>query len=124
MEIRISGGIVRSEQAPHTPRVVLARKIANLMSLACQRAGAKIVCNIDANYIGVRMDTHAGPVVLEVPAEQGAPFRIIQELIEPDALGRDSIERLRIPPLYRPAGVALTVSEFMHSRGLFSAGRA
>ncbi|MFI1401162.1 hypothetical protein [Streptomyces sp. NPDC020681] len=118
MEITISEGIVRrAKEAQNTPRVIEARRIASFLSLACQRAGAKIVHNEDAGYVGIRMDTKAGPVVLEVPAEAGGVYRLVNEFVEADDKGRTEREILRIPQIYKAQGIALMSSDFLRSRG-------
>ncbi|WP_369153858.1 hypothetical protein [Streptomyces sp. R02] len=70
MEIQISGGIVRrvrgGQDAPVNSLAIQARTVANFLPLICQRAGASIVHNVDANYTGIRFDTKVGPVVLEM----------------------------------------------------------
>ncbi|MGW7369845.1 hypothetical protein ACWGI8_42085 [Streptomyces sp. NPDC054841] len=120
MEIQISDGIVRrvrgGQNAPMTGLAIQARTIANFLPLMCQRAGAKIVHNSDANYTGVRFDTTVGPVVLEMPTGDGV-YRLIHELIEPDAKGRTEVELVRFPQIYKPTGIALLTAEFLRTRG-------
>ncbi|MFJ3445939.1 hypothetical protein ACIPM2_32750 [Streptomyces sp. NPDC086081] len=120
MEIQISGGIVRrvrgGQKAPVNGLAIQARTVANFLPLMCQRAGAKIVHNIDANYTGIRFDTKVGPVVLEMP-KGDQPYRIVHEFIEPDETGRTEVEMRRFPQIYKPQGIALMTSEFLRSRG-------
>ncbi|MEU5436500.1 hypothetical protein AB0G73_24405 [Streptomyces sp. NPDC020719] len=120
MEITISDGIVRrvegGKTAPNTPQAIQARTIANYLPLPCQRAGAKIVHNADARYTGVRLETSTGPVVLEMPTEQGGVYRIVQEFIEP-VNGKTERELVRFPQIYKPQGIALMASDFLRSRG-------
>jgi hypothetical protein len=119
VEIQISDGIVRrvpGADAPMTGLAIQARTIANFLPLMCQRAGAKIVHNADANYTGIRFDTKAGPVVLEIPSGDGT-YRLVHELIEPDETGRTEIELRHFPQIYKPRGVAHITAEFLRSRG-------
>ncbi|MGW5136809.1 hypothetical protein [Streptomyces sp. NPDC004135] len=120
MEIQISGGIVRrvrgGQDAPMDGLAIQARTVANFLPLMCQRAGANIVHNIDANYTGIRFDTKVGPVVLEMPKGE-QPYRIVHEFIEPDETGRTEVEMRRFPQIYKPQGIALMTSEFLRSRG-------
>lgn len=95
---------------------IQARTVANFLPLMCQRAGANIVHNIDANYTGIRFDTKVGPVVLEMPKGE-QPYRIVHEFIEPDETGRTEVEMRRFPQIYKPQGIALMTSEFLRSRG-------
>ena len=71
MEIQISDGIVRrvrgGKDAPVNGLAIQARTVANFLPLVCERVGASIVHNADANYTGIRFDTKVGPVVLEIP---------------------------------------------------------
>ncbi|MEU8481494.1 hypothetical protein [Streptomyces hygroscopicus] len=126
MEIAIAGGIVRRVQggaqnerhAPMTPKAVLARTIANFLPLVCERAGAKIVHNADAGYTGVRFETVNGPVVLQMPTEDGNDFRIVHEFIEPsDENGRTEKEVAHFPAIYKPQGVAHLTAQILNSRG-------
>ncbi|MEU6375548.1 hypothetical protein [Streptomyces sp. NPDC046909] len=123
MEIKISDGIVRrvrgGTDAPMNGLAIQARTVANLLPLACQRAGAKIVHNSDANYTGIRFDTKVGPVVLEMPSGDG-PYRLVHELIEPDETGRTEVEMRRFPQIYKAPGIALITAEFLSSRGFLS----
>ncbi|MFE4870507.1 hypothetical protein [Streptomyces sp. NPDC056682] len=116
----ISEGIVRrvegGKNAPNTPQVVRARTIANFLPLSCQRAGAKIVHNVDARYTGIRMETSTGPVVIEMPTEAGGVYRVVQEFIEP-VKGKSERELVRFPQIYKPQGIAYMASEFLRSRG-------
>ncbi|KMS74293.1 hypothetical protein ACM01_15475 [Streptomyces viridochromogenes] len=120
MEIQIKGGTVRrvrgGKDAPLNTLSVQARTVANFLSLACRRAGAKIVHNSDAGYTGIRFDTKVGPVVLEMPTGDD-PYRIVHELIEPDEYGRTEIEMRRFPQSYKPQGIAHITGEFLMSRG-------
>ncbi|OIJ93241.1 hypothetical protein BIV25_26015 [Streptomyces sp. MUSC 14] len=120
MEIQISDGIVRRVRggidAPMTGLAIQARTVANLLPLLCQRAGASIVHNSDANYTGIRFDTKVGPVVLEMPTGD-RPYRLVHELPEPDATGRSEVEMRRFPQIYKPAGVAHITAEFLRTRG-------
>ncbi|GHC88618.1 hypothetical protein [Streptomyces flavofungini] len=119
MEIQISDGIVHripGDKALMNHRAIQARSIANFLPLLCQRADAKIVHNIDANYTGIRFDTKHGAVVLEVPFGDG-PYRLVRELVEPDRAGRTSVEMLRFPQLYKPQGIAHMTAEFLSTRG-------
>ncbi|MFI7012626.1 hypothetical protein [Streptomyces sp. NPDC050145] len=120
MEIKISDGIVRrvhgGTDAPMNGLAVQARTIANLLPLVAQRADTSIVHNADANYTGIRFNTKVGPVVLEIPSGE-KPYRIVHELVEPDAKGRTEVEMRRIPQLYKPQGIALMTSEFLRTRG-------
>ncbi|MFI9825251.1 hypothetical protein ACIHFC_33160 [Streptomyces sp. NPDC052013] len=120
MEIQITDGIVRrvrgGQGAPMNTLSIQARTVANFLPLLCQRAGAKIVHNSDANYTGIRFDTHAGPVVLEMPTGDG-PYRLVHELIEPDKTGRTEVELRRFPQIYKPQGIAHITAEFLRSRG-------
>ncbi|MCT9093441.1 hypothetical protein N4G70_31915 [Streptomyces sp. ASQP_92] len=120
MEITISEGIVRRTEggqgAPNTPQAIQARTIANFLPLHCQRAGAKIVHNVDARYTGIRMETSAGPVIIEMPTEAGGVFRVVQEFIEP-VNGKTERELVRFPQIYKAQGIAYMTSEFLRSRG-------
>ncbi|MER5184809.1 hypothetical protein ABT009_42080 [Streptomyces sp. NPDC002896] len=120
MEIQISGGIVRrvrgGQGAPMTGLAIQARTIANFLPLICERAGANIVHNADANYTGIRFDTKVGPVVLEIPSGD-RPYRIVHELIEPDEKGRTEVEMRRISQIYKPQGIAHITAEFLRTRG-------
>ncbi|MFE5847928.1 hypothetical protein ACFQ7N_40530 [Streptomyces niveus] len=113
---RVHGG----KDAPNTPQAIEARRIASFLSLACQRAGAKIVHNEDARYVGVRMETRVGPVVLEMPTEAGGNFRLVHEFIEPKPNGDTSSEILHLPPVYKPQGIALMTSQVLASRGFLA----
>ncbi|MBL1120299.1 hypothetical protein JK364_49620 [Streptomyces sp. 110] len=126
MEIAIAGGIVRrvggaqhERSAPMTPKAILARTIANFLPLVCERAGAKIVHNSDAGYTGVRFETVNGPVVLQMPTEDGNDFRIVHEFIEPsdENGGRTEKEIVHFPAIYKPQGVAHLTAEILNSRG-------
>lgn len=99
-----------------TPQAIMARTIANHLSLPCRRAGAKIVHNLDAHYTGIRFDTKAGPVVLEMPDGDGQ-YRLVHELVEPGKSGRTEVEMRRFPQIYKPQGVAHITGEFLLSRG-------
>ncbi|UFR07229.1 hypothetical protein KBP30_41605 [Streptomyces sp. Go40/10] len=120
MEIQISDGIVRRVRGgidtPMTGPAIQARTIANFLPLICQRAGANIVHNSDANYTGIRFDTKVGPVVLEMPTGD-RPYRLVHELPEPDETGRTEVEMRRFPQIYKPRGVAHITAEFLQSRG-------
>ncbi|MFE2587167.1 hypothetical protein [Streptomyces sp. NPDC059378] len=120
MEIQISNGIVRrvrgGTDAPMSGTAIQARRIANFLPLVCQRADAKIVHNSDAKFTGIRFETKVGPVVLEIPVSDGS-YRLVHELIEPDATGRTEVELRRFPQIYKPQGVALVTAEFLRSRG-------
>ncbi|WP_371647758.1 MULTISPECIES: hypothetical protein [unclassified Streptomyces] len=120
MEIKISDGIVRrvkgGTDAPMTGPAIQARTIANFLPLICQRAGASIVHNADANYTGIRFETTAGAVVLEMPTGD-RPYRLVHQLPEPDAIGRTEVEMRRFPQIYKPRGVAHITAEFLTSRG-------
>ncbi|MGP4014110.1 hypothetical protein [Streptomyces sp. 4N124] len=120
MEIQISDGIVRrvrgGKNAPMNGLAIQARTVANFLPLLCQRAGAKIVHNADANYTGIRFDTNVGPVVLEMPTGDG-PYRLVHEFNEPDEYGRTEVEMRRFPQIYKPRGVAHITAEFLSSRG-------
>ncbi|MFC9280233.1 hypothetical protein [Streptomyces collinus] len=123
MEIQISGGIVRrvrgGTDAPMNGLAVQARTVANFLPLPCQRAGAMIVHNADANYTGIRFDTKVGPVVLEMPRGDH-PYRLVHELVEPDGSGRIEVEMRRFPQIYKPRGVAHITAEFLQSRGFLT----
>ncbi|MGW2696076.1 hypothetical protein ACWC3Y_30450 [Streptomyces sp. NPDC001296] len=120
MEIQISDGIVRrvrgGKDAPMTGLAIQARTVANFLPLICERAGASIVHNSDANYTGIRFDTKVGPVVLEMPSGD-RPYRLVHELIEPDETGRTEVEMRRFPQIYKPRGVAHITAEFLRTRG-------
>jgi hypothetical protein len=120
MEIQISGGIVRrvrgGQDAPVNGLAIQARTVANFLPLICQRAGANIVHNVDANYTGIRFDTKVGPVVLEMP-KGDQPYRVVHELIEPDEKGRTEVEMRRFPQIYKPQGIAHITAEFLRTRG-------
>ncbi|MFD0008174.1 hypothetical protein ACFVJ4_38075 [Streptomyces sp. NPDC127178] len=120
MEIQIDGGIVRrvrgGQDAPLNLLAIQARTVANLLPLICQRAGAKIVHNADANYTGIRFETPVGPVVLEIPRGDD-PYRLVHEFIDPDENGRTEVEMRRFPQIYKPAGIAFITAEFLRSRG-------
>jgi hypothetical protein len=120
VEIQISEGIVRrvrgGQDAPMTGLAVQARTIANFLPLMCQRAGASIVHNVDANYTGIRFDTKVGPVILEIPMGD-RPYRLVHELIEPDETGRVNVEMRRFPQIYKPQGIAHITAGFLSSRG-------
>lgn len=102
-----------------TGTAIQARTIANFLPLLCQRAGANIVHNVDANYTGIRFDTKVGPVVLEIPVNGGL-YRLVHELPEPDAQGRTEVEMRRFPQIYKPQGIALITAEFLRTRGFLS----
>lgn len=123
MEIQISDGIVRrvrgGEDAPMNGLAIQARTIANFLPLLCQRTGAKVVHNSDANYTGIRFDTNVGPVVLEMPTGD-APYRLVHELIVPDENGRTEVEMRRFPQIYKPHGIALITAEFLRTRGFLA----
>ncbi|MFD5814660.1 hypothetical protein [Streptomyces sp. NPDC127038] len=124
MEIRISGGIVRRTfggiDAPMTPVAIQARTIANLLPLMCQRLGATIVHNDDDRYTGIRFDTKAGAVVLEMP-KANESYRLVHEFIAPDpTTGRVGKVIYQIPQLYNANGIALMASEFLRSRGFLA----
>ncbi|MFJ9729486.1 hypothetical protein ACIRP3_42825 [Streptomyces sp. NPDC101209] len=120
MEIQISDGIVRrvhgGKDAPMNGLAIQARTVANFLPLMCQRAGASIVHNSDANYTGIRFETKVGPVVLEMPTGD-CPYRLVHELSEPDETGRTEVEMRRFPQIYKPRGVAHITAEFLSSRG-------
>ncbi|MGW3135081.1 hypothetical protein [Streptomyces sp. NPDC001139] len=120
MEIKISDGIVRrvhgGKDAPMNGLAIQARTVANFLPLICQRAGASIVHNSDANYTGIRFETKVGPVVLEMPTGD-RPYRLVHELPEPDETGRTEVEMRRFPQIYKPRGVAHITAEFLSSRG-------
>ncbi|MFJ4791009.1 hypothetical protein [Streptomyces sp. NPDC088794] len=119
MEIQISDGIVRrvrGSDAPMNGLAIQARTVANFLPLVCQRAGASIVHNSDANYTGIRFETKVGPVVLEMPTGD-RPYRLVHELSEPDEYGRTEVEMRRFPQIYKPRGVAHITAEFLSSRG-------
>ncbi|MBQ0954394.1 hypothetical protein [Streptomyces sp. RK76] len=120
MEIQITEGVVRrvhgGQNAPMNGLAIQARTIANFLPLSCVRAGANIVHNSDANYTGIRFDTKVGPVVLEMPSDEG-PYRLVHELIEPDERGRTEVEMRRFPQIYKPRGVAHITAEFLRTRG-------
>lgn len=120
MELKITDGIVRGVRdadAPMTELAVRARTIANLLPLLCVRAGVKIVHNSDRNYTGIRFETRAaGPVVLEMPMGE-APYRLVQEFIEPDKQGRMEVELRRFPQIYKPHGIAFITADFLRSHG-------
>jgi len=120
VEIQIYGGIVRrvhgGKDAPMTGLAIQARTVANFLPLLCQRAGASIVHNSDANYTGIRFDTKVGPVILEMPTGDH-PYRLVHELPEPDENGRTEVEMRRFPQIYKPRGVAHITAEFLRSRG-------
>ncbi|GGV69742.1 hypothetical protein GCM10010277_80030 [Streptomyces longisporoflavus] len=120
MELQITDGIVRGVRgadAPMTRRAVQARTIANFLPLLCARAGVKIVHNADRNYTGIRFETTAaGPVVLEMPVGD-EPYRLVQEFIDPDKLGRTEVELRRFPQIYKPQGIAHITGEFLRSKG-------
>ncbi|MFJ3311099.1 hypothetical protein ACIPSA_50930 [Streptomyces sp. NPDC086549] len=120
MEIQISDGIVRrvhgGKDAPMNSLAIQARTVANFLPLICQRAGASIVHNSDANYTGIRFETKEGPVVLEMPTGD-RPYRLVHQLPEPDETGRTEVEMRRFPQIYKPRGVAHITAEFLSSRG-------
>jgi hypothetical protein len=120
VEIQISDGIVRrvrgGQDAPMNGLAIQARTVANFLPLLCQRAGANIVHNTDANYTGIRFDTKVGPVILEMP-KGDRPYRLVHELPEPDANGRTEVEMRRFPQIYKPRGIAHITAEFLQSRG-------
>ncbi|MFF8848285.1 hypothetical protein ACF08N_37485 [Streptomyces sp. NPDC015127] len=120
MEIQISDDIVRrvhgGKDAPMNGLAIRARTVANFLPLMCQRAGANIVHNSDANYTGIRFDTKVGPVILEMPAGDGS-YRLVHELPEPDEKGRTEVEMRRFPQIYKPQGIAHITAEFLRSRG-------
>lgn len=99
-----------------TGLAIQARTVANFLPLSCERAGASIVHNSDANYTGIRFDTKVGPVVLEMPSGD-RPYRLVHELIEPDETGRTEVEMRRFPQIYKPRGVAHITAEFLRTRG-------
>lgn len=99
-----------------TGLAIQARTIANFLPLNCQRSGASIVHNSDANYTGIRFDTKVGAVVLEMPTGDG-PYRLVHQLPEPDENGRTEVEMRRFPQIYKPRGVAHITAEFLQSRG-------
>lgn len=99
-----------------TGLAIQARTVANFLPLICERAGASIVHNSDANYTGIRFDTKVGPVVLEMPSGD-RPYRLVHELIEPDETGRTEVEMRRFPQIYKPRGVAHITAEFLRTRG-------
>ncbi|MFE4703039.1 hypothetical protein ACFRIC_38785 [Streptomyces sp. NPDC056738] len=124
MEIKISDGIVRPVtggiDAPMTPIAIQARTIANLLPLMCQRLGATIVHNQDSLYTGIRFDTKAGAVVLEIPRAKES-YRLVHEFIEPDKkTGRTGKVIHQIPQLYSANGIAHMTSEFLRSRGFLA----
>lgn len=123
MEIQISDGIVCRVRggidAPMNGLAIQARTVANFLPLLCQRAGASIVHNSDANYTGIRFDTKVGPVVLEMPTGD-RPYRLVHELIEPDEKGRTEVEMRRFPQIYKPRGIAHITAEFLRSRGFLA----
>ncbi|MFE4411288.1 hypothetical protein [Streptomyces sp. NPDC056821] len=123
MEIQITDGIVRrvrgGQDAPMNGLAIQARTIANFLPLICERAGASIVHNADANYTGIRFDTKVGSVVLEMPSGD-RPYRIVHELIEPDDKGRTEIEMRHFPQIYKPRGIAHMTAEFLRSRGFLA----
>jgi hypothetical protein len=120
VEIQISEGIVRrvrgGKDAPMNGLAIQARTVANFLPLICQRAGANIVHNTDANYTGIRFDTKVGPVILEIPTGD-RPYRLVHEFSEPDANGRTEKELRRFPQIYKPRGIAHITAEFLLSRG-------
>ncbi|MDG4857099.1 hypothetical protein P8605_02815 [Streptomyces sp. T-3] len=120
MEIQIKDGIVRrvrgGQDAPMNTLSIQARTVAYFLPLVCQRAGARIVHNSDANYTGIRFDTSAGTVLLEMPMGDG-PYRLVHELSEPDKNGRTEIEMRRFPQIYKPQGIAHITADFLLSRG-------
>ncbi|MCC3655728.1 hypothetical protein GTY57_29480 [Streptomyces sp. SID5475] len=125
MEIEIRNGIVRKVDggvsAPNTPQAIKARTIANELPLNCVRAGAKIVHNADAPYTGIRFETRAGAVILEMPANLGDSVRVIHERItppeDPEPVNPVQIARWES---YKPKGIALMVGELLRSRGFLS----
>ncbi|MEV6533714.1 hypothetical protein ACGFWD_26595 [Streptomyces sp. NPDC048448] len=120
MEIKIEGGKVSrlhgGIDAPMTPVAIQARTIANLLPLACQRVGADIVHNQDSLYTGIRFNTKAGPVVLEIP-RAGGSYRLVHEYDEPDKSGKTGKVIHQIPQLYNPNGIALNTYEYLRTRG-------
>ncbi|MGP4001745.1 hypothetical protein [Streptomyces sp. 8N706] len=124
MEIAITEGIVRRVRggvtAPMTPKAIEARTIANFLPLACERAGAKIVHNTDDGYTGIRFETRVGPVVLQMPTEDGNSYRVIHEFIEPDQNGCTEKEIGRFAPVYKAQGLAFLTAQLLHSRGFLS----
>ncbi|MEU8952490.1 hypothetical protein [Streptomyces sp. NPDC048489] len=119
----ISGGIVRRVRGTDVPMngpAIEARRIANFLPLPVRRAGANIVHNVDDKYTGIRIDTKRGPIVLEIPADDESPYRLVHQLPEPNETGRTEVEMRRFPQIYKPQGVALTMGEFLLSRGFLS----
>ncbi|MFD5722620.1 hypothetical protein [Streptomyces sp. NPDC127036] len=121
MEIKITDGKVSRVfggiDAPMTPIAIQARTIANLLPLVCQRRGADIVHNDDSLYTGIRFNTKAGAVVLEIPPAGGS-YRLVHEFIEPDEKSKKTGKVIhQIPQLYSPNGIALMTYEFLRTRG-------
>ncbi|MFJ4895636.1 hypothetical protein ACIP5U_37425 [Streptomyces sp. NPDC088788] len=121
MEIKITDGKVSRVagrlDTERTPLAHRARVIANYLPLEAQRLGADIVHNEDAHYTGIRFNTKAGAVVLEIPPAGGS-YRLVLEFDEPDEkTGKTGKVLQQIPQLYSPNGIALQTYEFLRSRG-------
>ncbi|MER7982476.1 hypothetical protein [Streptomyces sp. NPDC095817] len=121
MEIKIKDGhvsrVIGGLDAPMTPIAQKARTIANFLPLEAQRRGADIVHNQDSLYTGIRFNTKAGAVVLEIPPAAGS-YRLVHEFIEPEEKdGKTGKVIHQIPQLYSPNGIALITYEFLRTRG-------
>lgn len=109
---KVRGGM----DAPNNPRAIEARRIAGFLSLVARRADAKIVHNVDDSYTGIRLETRSGPIIIEVPTDPEAGFRLVLEFIEP-VNGRTGKQLVSYPAKRTAKAKAFLAEEYLKSRG-------